>query len=303
MIKQETKKLILPAPAKLNLFLHITGQREDGYHLLQTLFQLIDYADQIELVSNQSGLITRSIESDAEALNIPYEKDLCVRAAKLIQSQMLKTPNSNMGVEINLKKKLPIGGGIGGGSSDAATVLVGLNELWGCKLDIDELAQLGLQLGADVPVFVRGFSAWAEGIGEHLSPINLEDKWFVVIHPKIFASTAEIFADQALTRDCDTLKIARFLKGNKFDFAGDEFTNVFEPIVTKKYPEIATAINWLSTYSPARLTGTGSCVFAAFDSKSKATKILDDLKKSDHNWLGFAAKGMNQSPLYKALQN
>ena len=303
-MSKKIKSLILPAPAKLNLFLHITGRREDGYHQLQTVFQLLDYADEIGLVFQQDGLIKRSPNSDAQLNNIPFEKDLCVRAAQLMQSEVNKHSDNKLGVEINLQKVLPIGGGIGGGSSNAATVLCGLNKLWGCNFSIDKLADLGLQLGADVPVFVRGFSAWAEGVGEHLSPIKLEDRWFVVIHPKIFASTAEIFADQGLTRDCDTLKIARFLKGNKFDFAGDEFTNVFEPIVTKKYPEIATAINWLSTYSPARLTGTGSCVFAAFDSKSKASKVLEDLEKSDHNnWLGFVAKGLNQSPLHVALQN
>lgn len=300
MSQQQT--LILPAPAKLNLFLHITSQRKDGYHELQTVFQLLDYSDEIQLSHNDTGKITRSKKSDAEILNIPFESDLCVRAAKLMQMQLTQKHSLNLGVEISIKKNLPIGGGIGGGSSDAATVLLGLNKLWQCNLDNDQLADLGKQLGADVPVFIRGCSAWAEGIGERLTPINLEEKWFVVIHPNIFASTADIFADQGLTRDCDTLKIARFLEGNRFNFLSKDFRNVFEPIVIKKYPEIADAIRWLSVYSPARLTGTGSCFFASFESKKEAAKVLNAIAESNYDWLGFIAKGVNQSPLCEALQ-
>ncbi len=300
---ENIRKLVLPAPAKLNLFLHITGRREDGYHQLQTVFQLLDYSDEITLRSSNNGEITRAAESDAQINNIPYEEDLCVRAAKLIQPQLVNRSSEVSGVEINLQKKLPIGGGIGGGSSDAATVLCGLNKLWNCNLSIDKLAELGAQLGADVPVFVRGNSAWAEGIGEHLTPMQLPQKWFVVIHPKIFVSTAEIFADQALTRDCDTLKIARFLECNQFNYLADQFSNVFESVVTKKYPEIALAIEWLSNYSPARLTGTGSCVFASFDNEVEAQNILSSLVKSNHNWSGFVAKGVSQSPLIASLQN
>ena len=300
---ENIEKLVLPAPAKLNLFLHITGRRKDGYHQLQTVFQLLDYSDEISLVLRNDGLITRSQNSDAQLNNISFEKDLCVRASKLMQSQIQSRSSNLPGVEINLHKILPIGGGIGGGSSDAATVLCGLNKLWDCNLTVDKLADLGAQLGADVPVFVRGNSAWAEGIGEQLTPLKLEQKWFVVIHPKIFASTAEIFADQALTRDCDTLKIARFLEGNRLNFLSEEFSNVFESVVIKKYPEIAAVIDWLSAYSPARLTGTGSCVFASFDSEIDASKVLDDLTESNHNWLGFVAKGVNDSPLKVALQD
>lgn len=300
---QNIKKLVLPAPAKLNLFLHITGRREDGYHQLQTVFQLLDYSDEISLVLRRDGLVTRSEESGAELKGIPFENDLCIRAAKLMQAEMHNYSNHIFGVEINLHKILPIGGGIGGGSSNAATVLCGLNELWGCNFSIDKLADLGAQLGADVPVFVRGFSAWAEGIGEQLTPLKLEQRWFVVIHPKLFVSTAEIFTDQALTRDSDTLKIARFLEGNQFNYLAEDLSNVFESIVIKKYPEIALAIDWLSTYSPARLTGTGSCVFASFNSEIDASKVLDDLMKSNHNWLGFMAKGVNESPLKVSLQN
>jgi len=190
----ESKTLVLPAPAKLNLFLHITGRREDGYHQLQTVFQLLDYSDEIQLKLTEDGSIKRSSQSDAETLNISFENDLCVKAAKLMQQRQSEHSSITNGVEINLNKLLPIGGGIGGGSSDAATVLLGLNQLWDCKLNIDELADMGKQLGADVPVFVRGFSSWAEGIGEQLTPLNLDEHWFVVIHPNIFASTADIFA-------------------------------------------------------------------------------------------------------------
>jgi 4-diphosphocytidyl-2-C-methyl-D-erythritol kinase len=231
LLKQET--LVLPAPAKLNLFIHITGRRADGYHLLQTVFQFLDYSDEIELSLRGDGVIKRVKGLE----HIPQESDLCVRAAKLLQG-FTKT---SQGVEISIDKKLPIGGGIGGGSSDAATVLQGLNKLWDCGLSDDELAELGLQLGADIPVFIRGFSAWAEGVGEQLTPVELDENWFLVVHPNISVSTAEIFIDKSLTRDCEPIKIARFLKGNKFE----KLTNVFEPIVKSKYPEIADAVDWL----------------------------------------------------------
>ncbi|MEB8433842.1 4-(cytidine 5'-diphospho)-2-C-methyl-D-erythritol kinase [Cocleimonas sp. KMM 6892] len=288
-------KLTLPAPAKLNLFLHITAQREDGYHLLQTVFQLLDYSDEITLEIRQDGKIIRNESNkNFNALDqIPLESDLCVRAAKLLQSHT----NSKFGVEITLDKKLPIGGGIGGGSSDAATVLLGLNELWGCQLTIQELTELGLKLGADVPVFIHGHSAWGEGIGEQLTPINLPESWFLVIQPDISVSTAEIFADQGLTRDCDALTIARFLNDGVFT----KQSNVFEIVVKKKYPKIANALEWLTSFSEARLTGTGSCIFAKFKSEDEANQVLDALAKSPNNWQGFVAKGVNQSPLHNAI--
>ena len=295
--------LILPAPAKLNLFLHITRQRADGYHELETVFQLLEYGDQLHLTLREDGLITRSENSDAITNNISFDNDLCVRAAKLMQVAMNQGDRDTFGVEIHLEKKLPIGGGIGGGSSDAATVLHGLNKLWDCGLNSDELAELSLPLGADLPVFVRGQSAWGTGIGEVLTPIELPTKWFIVIYPKVFVSTSEIFADKGLTRDADTLTIARFLKSDQFDYLDDQFSNVFEPIVTKKYPIIADAINWLSNYSQARLTGTGSCIFASFDSEKKAAKVLEDLHQSNHNWPAFICRGVNNSPLHNYLQN
>jgi len=283
------EKLILPAPAKLNLFLHITGRREDGYHWLQTAFQLLDYSDVITLELRNDGVIKRVKGLE----HVPEESDLCIRAAKLLQ----KETRSTFGVDLSIEKRLPIGGGIGGGSSDAATVLHGLNRLWGYGLKTSHLAKLGLQLGADVPVFVEGYSAWAEGVGESLTPVTLDEKWFIVINPNIFVSTAEIFTDKALTRDNETITIARFLEDNKKDGGLD---NVFEPIVRRMHPEIDKAIDWLSQFTPARLTGTGSCIFASFDKKEQAQQVLSDLPKQ---WEGFVAKGVNKSPLLSSLEN
>ncbi len=280
--------LVLPAPAKLNLFLHVTGRRDDGYHLLQTVFQFLDCSDEIQLSLRDDGVIHRTKGLE----HIPQDLDLCIRAAKLLQLSCKKS----VGVDISINKKLPIGGGIGGGSSDAATVLQGLNKLWDCQLSDKKLAELGLQLGADVPVFIHGFSAWAEGVGEQLTPIELDEKWFLVVHPKISVSTAEIFIDKALTRDCEALKIARFLKGERLE----KLSNVFEPVVRNKYPEIADALDWLSQYSPSRLTGTGACLFASFESEKKARQVLDQLPKK---WQGFVARGLNESPLKSALKD
>ncbi len=282
-------KIKLPAPAKLNLFLHITGRRADGYHLLQTVFQMLDYADEIELICRDDGIISRLNDNQ----DIPIESDLCLRASKLLQRRC----GAKLGVDIKLTKNLPIGGGIGGGSSDAATVLHGLNLLWKLDLTIEELAEVGLELGADVPVFVHGFSAWAEGIGESLTPIKLPQQWFVVIQPEVFVSTAEIFSDQALTRDCEALTIARFQNKSGFE----NCSNVFEPVVIRKYPQIAKAMSWLSSFSEARLTGTGSCIFASFETKLEAEQVLIALAQTPEKWQGFIAEGLNQSPLLSAV--
>ncbi len=273
----------LLAPAKLNLFLHITGQRSDGYHLLQTVFQFLDFCDEIKLLARDDGKIKRL----TGLKSIKDEDDLVIQAANLLKAHT----QSTQGVEISVIKRLPVGGGLGGGSSDAATVLVGLNKLWNCHLSQDELAILGLQLGADVPVFIHGRAAWAEGIGEILTPITLPEEWFVIIHPNIFVSTAKIFANQALTRNCEPCKIARFLEG--------QVDNVFEPIVRNNHPEIAQALEWLSTYSKAYLTGTGSCIFAKFSNKIVAKQVLNELPS---RWNGFIAKGLNKSPLYTSLE-
>ena len=273
----------LLAPAKLNLFLHITGQREDGYHLLQTVFQFIDYCDEIELTVREDGQIKRL----AGLKSIKAEDDLVIQAANLLKAHT----STSQGVEISVIKKLPIGGGLGGGSSDAATTLLGLNVLWNCNLSTMELASLGLKLGADVPVFVHGVAAWAEGVGEVLKPISLKEEWFVVVHPNVFVSTAEIFSDKALTRDCEPCKIARFLEG--------QVVNVFEPVVRNNHPEVAQALDWLSSYSVARLTGSGSCVFAKFANKTVAKQVLNELPS---RWHGFVAKGLNKSPLQTSLE-
>lgn len=272
--------LVLPAPAKLNLFLHITGRRADGYHLLQTLFQFLDYSDEISLQLRTDGKITRSLGSPL----VPENDDLVVKAARLLQ----QTTACKLGVDIKVNKKLPMGGGLGGGSSDAATVLVGLNCLWHCGLSIDALAALGLRLGADVPVFVRGDSAWAEGVGEVLEPVTIPEKWYFVLHPHVHISTAEIFATESLTRNCKPSRMAAFLAG--------QTTNVFEPVVRKNYPKVAEAFEWLG--NKAKLTGSGACLFAEFDDEKSAQIIAKNLPKQ---WSGFVAQGRCKSPLYEKL--
>ena len=270
------------APAKLNLFLHITGRRDDGYHLLQSVFQFLDYGDELSFEITDNGQISRltDIPGVAEA------DDLIVRAATLLQ----QTGGVKHGVDIRIKKILPMGGGLGGGSSDAATVLVVLNQLWKTGLTVQQLADLGLALGADVPVFVHGVAAFVEGVGEQILAINPPEKWFLVIHPQINVSTAKIFNDNALTRDCSPIRIC--------DLSGVQ-QNVCEAIACKHYPEIAEAILWLSGYNRnARMTGTGACVFAEFDSQHETEELLQKLPEK---WRGFVAKGVNQSPLYKQL--
>lgn len=272
-----------PAPAKLNLFLHITGRRDDGYHLLQSVFQFLDYNDEIAFELTDDGSISRQtdIPGVAEA------DDLIVRAARLLQ----QSSGTTQGVKLYIKKKLPMGGGLGGGSSDAATVLLVLNQLWKTGLNQQQLAELGLQLGADVPVFIHGTAAFVEGVGEQISPIQPPEKWILVIHPQINVSTAEIFNDSGLTRDCAAIKIC--------DLSEAVLSNVCEPIACKHYPQIAEAITWLSGYNQsARMTGTGACVFAEFNSQHEAEELLQRLPEK---WQGFVAKGVNQSPLFKQL--
>lgn len=276
--------LVLPAPAKLNLFLHITGRREDGYHLLQTVFQFVDLADEITCSLNTSGEIRRLSSLEG----VDPRDDLVVKAASLLKEKTQR----DLGVDIFVKKNLPMGGGLGGGSSDAATVLHACNQLWGCGKTDAELAEIGLQLGADVPVFVHGFSAWAEGVGEELTPISPDESWYVVISPNVTLSTAEIFSREGLTRDCDTIKIAAFLQG--------QGSNVFEAEARKMSSEISEALDWLAQFAPSRLTGSGSCLFAPFDSREQAVEVANQVPSQ---WQGYVAKGMNQSPLKIALQH
>lgn len=271
-----------PAPAKLNLFLNIVGRRADGYHLLQTVFQFIDFSDAIYFAVRDDGIIRRT----QAVQDIAPAADLTLRAARLLQA----TTGSTLGVDIRLDKRLPVGGGLGGGSSDAATVLVVLNRLWQTGLQADELAALGLELGADVPVFVRGQAAWGEGVGEDLRPITLPEPWFLVIVPDVRVSTAEVFSDPQLTRDAPPITIAAFLAGGGL--------NNCEPVVCRRYPQVAETLSWLARYATPRLTGTGACVFAAFQQREAAEELLAKLPSG---WRGLVARGLNRSPLMEAL--
>lgn len=271
-----------PAPAKLNLMLHITGRRDDGYHLLQSVFQFLDYGDEITISTRDDGVIRRLNELPG----VDAEQDLVVRAARLLQQQS----GSTLGADIRVDKLLPMGGGLGGGSSDAATVLVALNRLWGTGLSLEQLAALGLQLGADVPVFVHGQAAWAEGVGEILQPVELPEPWYLVIIPPVEVSTAEIFSDPQLTRDCQAIKIRDFLAG--------QGGNVCQPVASRHYPEIAQALAWLGQFASAKMTGTGSCIFAAFDTEAQAQEVYRQLPDG---WRGFVAKGSNRSALQRRL--
>lgn len=275
-----------PAPAKLNLFLHITGQRADGFHLLQTLFQLLDYGDELAFALRDDGVIHRVNELPGVA----PEQDLVIRAARMLQEHA----GIEAGVDIQVNKRLPLGGGLGGGSSDAATTLVALNRLWDAHVGEEQLAELGLQLGADVPVFVRGRTAWAEGVGEVLQPVELPERWFVVLIPPVTVSTAEIFSDSELRRDCPPITIRDFLAAPD----SRQWDNVCEPAVSARYPEVAAALGALGEFAPARLTGTGACVFAMFETQASAEAAWQQLAG---DWQGFVARGVNVSPLKQVL--
>lgn len=273
-----------PAPAKINRFLHITGRRADGYHRLQTVFQFLDYGDTLDFVLRDDGVIRRSTHLPG----VDPETDLTVRAARLLQ----RHAGEARGVEIAIDKRIPPGGGLGGGSSDAATTLWALNCLWGLGLSADDLAALGLGLGADVPVFVRGQAAWAEGVGEILTPLTLDEPWYLVVIPDAQVSTAEIFAAPELTRDCDALTIGGFL-------SGDHGVNVCEPVVRARYPRVAEALDWLSRYASARMSGTGACVFASFP----AREVADETRRLlPEGWRAFVARGCNRSPLLARVE-
>jgi 4-diphosphocytidyl-2-C-methyl-D-erythritol kinase len=272
-----------PAPGKLNLFLHVVGRRPDGYHLLQTAFQFIDLADEIRFWARPPGVIERL----GEVPGVPADSDLVVRAARRLAAHL---ETGVLGVAIEVTKRLPLQGGVGGGSSDAAAALVGLNELWGLGLGDDELAALGLELGADVPVFVRGRAAWAEGVGEQLTPIDLPEPVYLLVRPDATVSTAEIFKAPELTRDSPTLKIRDFLT------AGGR--NDCEPVVRRRFPAVAEALDWLGRFAPARLTGTGSCVFAAMPDEAGARAALQQLPA---RWTGYVVRGSNRSPLIARL--
>jgi 4-diphosphocytidyl-2-C-methyl-D-erythritol kinase len=275
-----------PAPAKLNLMLRITGRRADGYHNLQTVFQFLDYGDGLRFKLRSDGEIQRLRGNE----QIAPVHDLVLRAATLLQQYS----GCTQGVEIEIDKHLPMGGGLGGGSSDAATVLHALNRLWGLRLSTQQLADLGLQLGADVPVFIHGFAAFAEGVGEQLTAIELEQPWYLVITPAISVATAEIFADPQLTRDSPAIKIC--------DLFASGWDNAFTPVAAERYPEIKQALDWLSGYGDARMSGSGASVFAPFDSEEHAQRVQTELQLSElGHWQSFVARGCNQSPLLRFM--
>jgi 4-diphosphocytidyl-2-C-methyl-D-erythritol kinase len=270
------------APAKLNLFLHITGRRTDGYHELQTLFQLIDLCDSIRIAVRRDGRIERA----SGPSGIPPADDLAVRAAHGLKA----AAGTRLGATIRIQKRIPLGGGLGGGSSDAATTLMVLNALWGCGLSVPELAALGLPLGADVPVFIQGFSAWAEGIGDRLTPQQLPSRWYLIIHPGLAVSTREVFQSPELTRNSPLITIRAF-----FQSGG---RNDCEPVVRARYPQVAEALEWLASRANARLTGTGSCVFAEFASAIEAERLAAQVPD---RWRSYVARGLDRSPVRAQL--
>jgi 4-diphosphocytidyl-2-C-methyl-D-erythritol kinase len=280
-----------PAPAKLNLFLHVVGKRPDGYHDLQTLFQLIERCDRIGLAARDDGRIVRG----QGLAGVPAEQDLAVRAALALQ----RHTGIALGADIQVIKHIPVGGGLGGGSTDAATVLLGLNRIWRTDLALPELAKLGLALGADVPVFVHGCTAWGEGRGERLSPVELPERWFLVVHPGVGVSTAQMFQAPELTRNSPLITIRAFSEGDT--------ANAFEPVVCARHDEVAQALEWLrsqidSRNSPiaARMTGTGACIFASFEHAADAERIA---ARVPDRWNSFVARGLNRSPLQVMLES
>lgn len=328
------------APAKINLFLHVTGRRADGYHELETIFQFLDLADGITLRLRRDGRIRRVIYSDPMGIlaGVPEEKDLAVRAARILKSKA-GTP---LGADIEICKRIPSGGGLGGGSSDAASTLVGLGRIWGLGLGVDELAGIGLTLGADVPVFVKGRAAFATGVGEKLTPVVLEEPWYVVLYPGCPVATADIFNAPDLTRDTPPIRIHGLPRGEPgrgegasegsrpsggrggqeergrgggLDLPLSPFSllartgNDCEAVARRRYPPVDAALNWLSRFGEARMTGTGACVFAPFRERREAERVLSLLPEVEgardaggadgqgRKWTGFVARGRNRSPL------
>lgn len=273
-----------PAPAKLNLFLHIVGRRDDGYHLVQTAFQLLDWGDSVRLRTRSDGQIVRVGGLDG----VQPEHDLAIRAARALRERH----GAAQGAEVLVEKRIPAGAGLGGGSSDAATVLVALNALWNLRLSEDALAEIGLTLGADVPLFVRGRSAWAEGIGEQLTPIDLPSRSYVVLDPCVHVSTAALFQASELTRNTPRLTISGFLDGV-------ETANAFAPVARARFPQVAAALDWLGRYGEARLSGSGGCVFVAVESDERAAAIVRDCPPP---YRAYAVRGVNRSPLHDALE-
>ena len=275
--------LSCPAPAKLNLFLHVLGRRPDGYHLLQTLFRFIDLHDTLHFTLREDGVVHRANAIEG----VPEEQDLCVRAARLLQNET----GCGFGVDIAVEKRIPMGGGLGGGSSDAATTLIALNRLWSLGLSRGRLMQLGLRLGADVPVFVFGENAFAEGVGEELQAYPLAAAWYVVLFPPVHVPTAEIFAHPELTRDTVSITM-RALAKRQFE---QQLRNDLQSVVCGLYPEVGRYIAWLGNFGKAMMTGSGACVFAEFDSRSRAEAVLQQLPRGMR---GVVAQGLTRHPLH-----
>ena len=268
-----------PAPAKLNLFLHVTGRRADGYHLLQTVFRFVDFGDDVGLRVREQGEVRRV----GEVVDVAEADDLTVRAARLLK----QVSASDMGVDIDLIKRLPVGSGLGGGSSDAATTLIALNRMWATGLSREHLQALALQLGADVPVFVFGRSAFAEGVGERLQAVHIEPAWYLVISPQVAVSTAEIFAAPELTRTTKAIKIAAFSIGQGH--------NDLQPVACKRHPQIARCLDWLGQFGKAAMSGSGGSVFGVFADEVSARAALEQMPP---DMQGFVARGLDRHPLY-----
>jgi len=273
-----------PAPAKINLFLHITGRRTDGYHELQTIFQFLEYADTLYFSNRTDG----QLNYQTAIADLPPQHDLIWQAARLLQQYS----QTSLGADIQIDKQLPVGGGLGGGSSNAATTLLALNQLWQLDLPLTLLAELGLQLGADVPVFIHGKATWAEGVGEQFTAVELDELWYLVIHPRCQVSTKQIFSAPDLTRNMKSIRMRDFLAGHS--------RNICEPIVRRLYPEVNRALDWLNQHAVAQMTGTGACIFAGFSTQTQARTVL---AKVPQQWQAFVARSSNHSPAHQALQN
>ena len=271
-----------PAPAKLNLFLHIVGRLENGYHQLETVFQFVDRCDTLHIKVNDNS----EINLLTPIKGVANQDNLIVKAAKLLQQQT----NCSLGADIKLEKVLPMGGGLGGGSSDAATILVALNTLWNSQLSLQELAKLGVKLGADVPIFIHGFSAFAQGIGEKFTPAAPKTYWYLVSKPQCSISTADVFTARDLTRNTPSIHYK--------DQDIEKYHNDCQTWVIKHYPEVANLLGWLVEYAPSQMTGTGACIFSRFDSKQEACRVQSLLPAGIES---FVAQGVNQSPLHVAI--
>lgn len=269
-----------PAPAKLNLFLHIIGRRADGYHLLQTVFQFVEFGDELFFETTENGQVCL----ETSMPDVSHDDNIIVKAANALK----RLSDNSQGVNIRLNKRIPMGGGLGGGSSDAATTLLALNKLWNINLSKQELMAIGVKLGADVPIFIFGHSAWAEGVGEQLQTISPPENWFLIIFPSININTGAIFSSTELTRNKLPIKIRDFLNGPT--------ENVCEPVVSKLYPEVQVALDWLTQFSKARLTGTGACIFASFESENEANNVASQVPQK---WHKYVTKGSNMTQIEK----